>query len=85
MVLGLIAGGAFAGYFPREAGIVSLSASIITFLAYADDKTRASRNAWRTSEATLHLLALCGGWPGALAAQHLLRHKNRKRGFQFAF
>ncbi|WP_427309220.1 DUF1294 domain-containing protein [Cupriavidus sp. H39] len=85
MALGLITGGAFAGYFPRRAGIVSLLASIITFFAYADDKTRASRNAWRTPEATLHLFALCGGWPGALAAQHLLRHKSRKRKFRLAF
>ncbi|MGY2490982.1 DUF1294 domain-containing protein [Cupriavidus sp. CP313] len=83
--LGLIAGGALAGYFPRQAGIVSLLASLITFFAYADDKTRASRNTWRTPETTLHLLALCGGWPGALAAQHLLRHKNRKRAFQVTF
>jgi len=37
------------------------------------------------AEATLHLLALCGGWPGVFAAQHLLRHKNRKREFQVAF
>ncbi|MBP0638683.1 cold shock and DUF1294 domain-containing protein [Cupriavidus sp. AcVe19-6a] len=85
LALGLIVGGAFAGYFPRQAGIVSFLASIITFFAYADDKTRASRNAWRTPEATLHLLALCGGWPGALSAQHRLRHKNRKREFQVAF
>jgi len=83
--LGLIAGGALVGYFPRQAGIVSLLASLITFFAYADDKTRASRNTWRTPETTLHLLALCGGWPGALAAQHLLRHKNRKRAFQVTF
>ncbi|WP_454739750.1 DUF1294 domain-containing protein [Cupriavidus necator] len=65
--LELIFGGAFVGYFPRQAGIVSLLASVVTFFAYADDKTRASRNAWRTPETTLHLLALCGGWPGALA------------------
>ncbi|MBP0624744.1 cold shock and DUF1294 domain-containing protein [Cupriavidus consociatus] len=83
--LGLIVGGALIGYFPRQAGIVSLLASLITFFAYADDKTRASRNTWRTPETTLHLLALCGGWPGALAAQHLLRHKNRKRAFQVTF
>lgn len=83
--LGLIAGGARMGYFPHQAGLVSLLASLITFFAYADDKTRASRNTWRTPEATLHLLALCGGWPGALAAQHLLRHKNRKRAFQATF
>ncbi|AAP85921.1 CSD domain-containing protein (plasmid) [Cupriavidus necator H16] len=83
--LGFIVGGALVGYFPRQAGIVSLLASIITFSAYADDKTRASRNTWRTPETTLHLLALCGGWPGALAAQHLLRHKNRKREFQVSF
>lgn len=83
--LGLIFGGAFVGYFPRQAGIVSLLVSVITFFAYADDKTRASRNTWRTPETTLHLLALCGGWPGALAAQQLLRHKNRKRAFQVTF
>lgn len=83
--LGLIAGGALLGYFPRRAGIVGLLASLITFFAYDADKKRASRNAWRTPESTLHLLALCGGWPGALAAQHLLRHKNRKRAFQVTF
>ena len=83
--LGLIAGGALLGYFPHQAGLVSLVASLITFFAYGDDKTRASRHTWRTPETTLHLLALCGGWPGALAAQHLLRHKNRKRAFQATF
>lgn len=45
-------------------------ASLITFFAHDTDKKRASRNAWRTPETTLHLLALFGGWPGALAAQH---------------
>ena len=53
--------------------------------AYADDKARANRKAWRIPEANLHLAALCGGWPGALAAQHLLRHKNRKHAFQVVF
>ncbi len=33
----------------------------------------------------MHLIVLCGGWPGALAAQHLLRHKNRKQEFQIVF
>jgi len=83
--LAIIVGGALGGYLPRQAAIVSLLASVIAFLAYADDKARASRNAWRTPESSLHLLALCGGWPGALAAQHLLRHKNRKQGFQVTF
>ncbi|WP_454739615.1 DUF1294 domain-containing protein [Cupriavidus necator] len=64
---------------------LALSASWPASSAYADDTTRASRNAWRTPETTLHLFALCGGWPGALAAQHLLRHKNRRRAFQVKF
>lgn len=76
---------ALGGYLPRQIGIVSLFASVIAFVAYAVDKARASRNAWRISEANLHILALCGGWPGALAAQHLLRHKNRKQEFQVTF
>lgn len=80
-----MAGCALSGYFPRQVGIVSFLASIIAFLAYAEDKARARRDAWRIPEAHLHLLALCGGWPGALAAQHLLRHKNRKAAFQAIF
>jgi len=83
--LATMVGGALGGYLPRQAGIVSVLASVMTFLAYAVDKARASRNAWRIPEAKLHLLALCGGWPGALAAQHLLRHKNRKPAFQVVF
>lgn len=80
-----IAGGALGGYLPRYAGLVSLVMSAVAFLAYAFDKNSAKHDAWRTPEARLHFLALCGGWPGALAAQHLLRHKNRKQEFQLVF
>ena len=59
--------------------------SVVTFLAYAWDKAAAQRGAWRTREGSLHALALCGGWPGALLAQGLLRHKSRKPAFQWAF
>jgi|GEM_PF-5532685 len=30
-------------------------------------------------------MALLGGWPGALLAQGMLRHKNRKASFQTTF
>lgn len=83
-LVGIIAS-ALGGDLPRQAGIVSVIASIVAFAAYAVDKARARRNAWRIPEANLHLIALCGGWPGALAAQHLLRHKNRKSEFQVVF
>jgi len=83
--LAVIAVGSLGGYLPRQAGIVCILASVVAFLAYSEDKARASRNAWRIPEANLHLIALCGGWPGALAAQHLLRHKNRKQEFQVVF
>lgn len=41
--------------------------------------------AWRTREGTLHLLAMVGGWPGAMLAQRRLRHKTRKGTFQEKF
>ena len=36
-------------------------------------------------EARLHLLELLGGWPGALAAQGVFRHKRRKARFMAVF
>lgn len=59
--------------------------STATFIAYAVDKSAASSGAWRTPESTLHVLSFAGGWPGALLAQQLLRHKSIKRGFQQVF
>jgi len=64
---------------------VYLIMSLTTFLAYAGDKTKAQRNEWRTSESTLHLLELLGGWPGALITQRVIRHKNKKISFQITF
>lgn len=62
-----------------------LAMSLVTFLAYAIDKTKAHKNEWRTQESTLHLLELAGGWPGALISQKVIRHKNKKISFQVVF
>lgn len=70
-------------YIPIYLSILSM----LTFLMYAWDKRKAIQSAHkkvnRTPERTLQLLALCGGWPGALFAQQLLRHKSKKRRFIF--
>lgn len=58
------------------------AASAITFIAYARDKSAARNNAWRTRESTLHAFSLAGGWPGALIAQEMLRHKSKKTPFR---
>ncbi|WP_395025222.1 DUF1294 domain-containing protein [Comamonas odontotermitis] len=59
--------------------------SALTFVIYALDKSAAQSGRWRTKESTLHLLALGGGWPGALVAQQLLRHKSAKTEFRAVF
>jgi uncharacterized membrane protein YsdA (DUF1294 family)/cold shock CspA family protein len=84
-VLGLIAIAVFAGRLPKAVLLAYLAASIVAFLAYALDKSKAQHGQWRIKESTLHLLALFGGWPGALAAQRLLRHKSAKSDFQRTF
>jgi uncharacterized membrane protein YsdA (DUF1294 family)/cold shock CspA family protein len=80
-----VAGSAFAGKLPMAVLWIYLAASLVAFTAYALDKSAARNDRWRTKESTLHLFALAGGWPGALAAQRLLRHKSSKQSFQFAF
>lgn len=60
-------------------------ASVVTFIAYAADKSAAAKGAWRTRESTLHFLSLAGGWPGALLAQQFLRHKSTKQTFRQVF
>ena len=83
--LALVAGSAFSGKLPAEVAWFYLAASLAAFLAYALDKSAARNGKWRTKESTLHLIGLAGGWPGALAAQRLLRHKSRKQSFQIVF
>jgi len=62
-----------------------LAASSLAFAAYGIDKAAAFGGVWRIPEAFLHLLGFVGGWPGALIAQRVFRHKSRKVSFQVAF
>ncbi|KQZ84607.1 hypothetical protein ASD56_07900 [Microbacterium sp. Root166] len=59
--------------------------SIIAFAAYGLDKSAARRGAQRTSEQALLTMGIACGWPGALIAQQVFRHKTRKRSFRRAF
>lgn len=59
--------------------------SMATFIVYALDKRAARRGDWRVAENTLHGLSLLCGWPGALLAQELLRHKSAKPVFRRLF
>ncbi|OBT12068.1 hypothetical protein A9264_02675 [Vibrio sp. UCD-FRSSP16_10] len=56
--------------------------SLLTFVIFWRDKQAAQKGQWRTPENTLHFLCLIGGWPGALLAQHYLRHKSKKQPFK---
>ena len=59
--------------------------NIGTAIAYAVDKRAARRGTRRVPERTLLVCGLAGGWPGAVLAQQLLRHKTGKPAFRRAF
>lgn len=59
--------------------------SLLAFLSYWIDKSAAQGGRRRIPESNLHLLSLAGGWPGALIAQQLFRHKTIKQPFQSVF
>jgi len=72
-------------HWPMWVPGVYLGLSVVTFAWYWHDKSAAQNDRQRTPESTLQGLALLGGWPGALMAQAVLRHKNRKASFQRVF
>ncbi|MBE7214666.1 DUF1294 domain-containing protein [Shewanella benthica] len=82
LFLVLVAAGVISERLPLFTIVTYLSVSVITFAAYARDKSAARDGRWRTKESTLQLLALCGGWPGAIIAQQSLRHKSQKLSFR---
>lgn len=58
-----------------------LLASLAAVILYGVDKSAARRGERRIRESTLQLVALAGGWPGALLARRWFRHKTRKQPF----
>jgi uncharacterized membrane protein YsdA (DUF1294 family)/cold shock CspA family protein len=80
-----VLGSVLAGKLPFAVLGLYLAASTVAFVAYALDKSAARNDQWRTQESTLHVFSLIGGWPGALAAQRLIRHKSKKQSFLIVF
>ena len=70
---------------PATLLLVYAALSLAAFVMYRADKRAAETGAWRTPEANLHAVALLGGWPGALVARRVFRHKTRKQPFRTIF
>ena len=83
--LAMLIGAACWHMLPIAIVALYLLLSLCTFIAYAFDKSAARKGRWRTKESTLHLMSLLGGWPGAMFAQQLLRHKSVKAAFRQLF
>lgn len=56
--------------------------SILAVLGYAWDKRAAIAGRRRVPETTLHLIEALGGWPGALLARRIWRHKTIKPAYR---
>jgi len=81
----LLAAMVWSGHLPMIVAVAYLAVSLMTFVAYALDKSAAKSDRRRTPENTLFFFGLAGGWPGAIFAQQLFRHKSSKREFQTIF
>lgn len=85
LFLGAVGVSVIVGRLPVAIIIAYTALSLVTFIAYAIDKSAAQRGAWRTSESALHMMSLIGGWPGALISQQTLQHKSKKASFRTVF
>lgn len=70
---------------PKEVFYFYIAISVFLFVVYGVDKNAARNGSRRISESNLHLIALAGGWPGALFAQQYFRHKTQKKPFLIPF
>jgi uncharacterized membrane protein YsdA (DUF1294 family) len=85
LFVAVLGGLAISGDLPPAVPTLYVAASLTAFILYWADKTAAVSGRRRTPEDTLLVIGLFGGWPGALVAQHLIRHKSRKASFQVLF
>jgi uncharacterized membrane protein YsdA (DUF1294 family) len=85
LFVALLGGLAISGDLPPAVPLLYVVASLTAFVLYRADKMAAISGRPRTPEDTLLVIGLVGGWPGALVAQHLVRHKSRKTSFQILF
>ena len=83
--LGVVALLAIVGRLWWPVVCVYIVTSMVAFYAYKRDKEAAEVSARRTSEWTLIVLGLIGGWPGALVARHRFRHKTKKVAFRIGY
>lgn len=84
VISGLMVAGTI-GFLPKIIVAICLTASAASFILMGIDKKLASQHRRRIPEQTLHLVELAGGWPGSLAAQHIIRHKTKKVPYQVQF
>jgi len=85
LFVALVCALAAAGHLPVAVPVLYAAASATAFVLYRLDKGAALAGARRTPEDTLLVLGLLGGWPGAVIAQRVLRHKSHKASFQLMF
>lgn len=57
--------------------------SLITFIMFGIDKWKAKHGKWRIPEATLLLMAACGGSIGALLGMSVWHHKTLHKKFKY--
>jgi len=62
-----------------------VGASLLCLVVYGIDKLAARGGHDRVPEAMLLSLGIVGGWPGAIVAQQVFRHKTVKRSFRVLF
>jgi len=61
--------------------LVYLLMSLAAIVAFTLDKAAAVRGERRIPERTLHAIEALGGWPGALIALDLVKHKRQKSSY----